>query len=87
MSAHCKLRRAFAYLSFLLIAAAGTARGQGGNVMPVQRNSGAGGEADSGAVEQLVYDGRRGQLNVRIPHVEAEAPVDGTLAAPAWRRP
>lgn len=31
------------------------------------------------------HDGRRGQLDVRIPRIEAEAPVDGRLDEPAWR--
>ncbi len=55
-------------------------------VVPVEHNTSAARAPDSGATGQSVYDGRSGQLNVRIPHIEAEAPVDGTLTAAPWRR-
>ena len=55
-------------------------------VVPVEHNTGAARAPDSAATGQGVYDGRSGQLNVRIPHIEADAPVDGTLAAAPWRR-
>ncbi len=38
---------------------------------------------DSGA---RVYNGRAGQIAVRIPRIDAEVPVDGTLTAPPWQR-
>ena len=55
-------------------------------VVPVEHNTGAARAPDSAAAGQRMYDGRSGQLNVRIPHIEAEAPVDGTLAAAPWRQ-
>ena len=33
-----------------------------------------------------VYSGRAGELNVRIPRIEAEVPVDGTLTGAPWDR-
>ena len=38
---------------------------------------------DSGGT---VYNGRSGQVSARIPRINAEVPVDGTLTAPPWQR-
>ncbi|HEY2849100.1 MAG TPA: DUF5916 domain-containing protein [Gemmatimonadaceae bacterium] len=34
----------------------------------------------------IVYSGRSGQLAVKIPRIDTTITVDGTLAAPAWKR-
>lgn len=40
--------------------------------------------ADSAA--QLTYNGRAGEVTVRIPRVDAHIDIDGTLSAPVWAR-
>ena len=41
---------------------------------------------DSDAARGQTYNGRSGQLSVRIPRMDAEVPLDGTLNAPIWER-
>ncbi len=36
--------------------------------------------------EPAVYNGRAGQLTVKIPRLDADVEVDGTLTAPAWQQ-
>ncbi len=38
------------------------------------------------AVAGLIYNGRKGDLNVRIPRFDNEIDVDGTLSAPVWQQ-
>src|SRR5215472_3664784 len=79
-------RRSVLYPWLLLIAAAGNARAQGGAGVTAERNGPAVRVTDSAVAGERVYDGRSGRLNVRIPHVDTDAPVDGTLAAPTWQQ-
>ena len=34
---------------------------------------------------QVIYNGREGHLTVKIPRLDADIDVDGTLAAPEWQ--
>ncbi len=38
------------------------------------------------ATAAIIYSGRANQLNVRIPRVEADVTVDGTLSEPVWQQ-
>src|SRR5205814_4107182 len=38
------------------------------------------------ATAAIIYSGRDNQLNVRIPRVEADVTVDGTLSEPVWQQ-
>ena len=42
-------------------------------------------EGDS-VVAGLIYNGQKGNLNVRIPRFDNEIDVDGTLSAPVWQQ-
>src|SRR3954471_4440566 len=38
------------------------------------------------AVPEIVYIGRDNQLHVRLPRIEADATIDGTLNEPVWQQ-
>ncbi len=42
--------------------------------------------AGDSVVAGAVYNGRKGDLNVRIPRFDTDIAVDGTLSAPVWQR-